>query len=34
VEVRLPGGTLEVALADGVAWLTGPVETVFEGSLT
>lgn len=33
VTVTLPGGTLEVALAGGHAFLTGPAETVFTGEL-
>ncbi|HVE91035.1 MAG TPA: diaminopimelate epimerase [Actinomycetota bacterium] len=34
VEVRLPGGTLEVDWTpDGVVWMSGPAEKVFEGRL-
>ncbi|MDF1595589.1 MAG: diaminopimelate epimerase [Acidimicrobiia bacterium] len=29
--VRLPGGHLDVEVADGVAWITGPATTVFSG---
>lgn len=31
VDVRLPGGTLTVEVANGRAWLTGPVAEVFTG---
>jgi len=34
VEVRLPGGTLEIEIAaDGRVFMTGPAETVFEGEI-
>ena len=29
--VRLPGGMLDVEIIDGVAWITGPANTVFSG---
>jgi diaminopimelate epimerase len=32
VTVHMPGGILQVRFADGSAYLTGPVEKVFEGS--
>ena len=32
VTVRMPGGTLQIRFAEGKAFLTGPVEKVFEGS--
>ncbi len=31
VTVMMPGGELDVEFSDGHAWLTGPVEPVFEG---
>ena len=33
VVLTVPGGSFEVAFEDGVAWLTGPAETVFAGDL-
>ena len=33
VMVALPGGSLEVELVDGTAWLTGPAKAVFRGAL-
>ena len=34
VEIKLPGGVLEIEyLADGSVMMTGPAETVFEGSI-
>ena len=29
--VRLPGGSLDVEIDEGIAWLTGPARTVFSG---
>lgn len=31
MDVHLPGGTLTVEMAEGMAWLTGPVAEVFTG---
>lgn len=33
VEVNLPGGRLTIEFEDGQAWMTGPGNVVFEGSL-
>jgi diaminopimelate epimerase len=33
VTIHLPGGTLAVELADGIAWIEGPAVTVFSGTL-
>jgi diaminopimelate epimerase len=34
VQLNVPGGTFEVAFDGEVAWLTGPAETVFAGTLS
>ena len=33
VGIRLPGGTLDVELVDGTAWISGPAVPVFEGTI-
>ena len=33
VEIRLPGGSLDVELIDGTAWIRGPAVPVFEGTI-
>jgi diaminopimelate epimerase len=33
VTVRVPGGTAQVEISDGIAWLTGPAEYSFRGSV-